>query len=320
MTKDEIIGCLTHAYEAGRFAQAYAVVGPPRHEGRDIVDHMASLLFCENHDARPCGTCKGCVQGAAHTHPDLQWVEPQKRSRAISVDQVRALQARIYQTAYVADWKVCAIVGADRMNEQAANAFLKTLEEPPAGSVCFLLTDAPQFLLPTIISRCQIVTASTRQQSLPEAREAALVEILAGRPGSGGVITAFARADRLSALLKTIKDETLAAEKALAAESGLEEKKETLDARANARYRELRTGMMRSLMLWYRDILLVACGGDPAGVHYSENQELLQKRGAGVTYKQAMENVKAIDDMNRQLERNMPESRVLAPGFCRLMG
>ena len=320
MTQDEIIACLTHAYDTGRFAQAYAVVGPPRHEGRAIVDHMAALLFCEEAATRPCGACRSCRQALAHTHPDLQWVEPQKRSRVISVDQIRDLQSRIYQTAYVADWKICAIVGADRMNEQAANAFLKTLEEPPGGSVCFLLTDSPQFLLPTIISRCQIVTASTRQQSLPEEKEAALLDILSARAGTGGAITAFARSDRLTILLKGLKDDAIATEKDLAAESGLEETKDTLEARGNARYRELRTGIMRSLMLWYRDILLVACGGDASGVHYTAQQELLQKRGAGLTHQQALESVQAVDDMNRQLERNMPEARVLAPGFCRLMG
>ena len=81
-------------------------------------------------------------------------IEPEKKSRVIAVDAVRALNHRIQTSSFAGGWKVAVIKYADRLNDQAANAFLKTLEEPPARTLLLLLTDAPQSLLPTVVSRC----------------------------------------------------------------------------------------------------------------------------------------------------------------------
>jgi len=319
MNVDEAFTCMKSAFEAERFAQAYVIIGPPRVEGIELTNRILQLLFCEEQN-RPCGVCRGCVQAEAHRHPDLLWIEPRKKSRIISIDQVRELQSRIYQTSYEAGWKACIIAGADRLNDPAANAFLKTLEEPPARSLFLLPTDAPQFLLPTILSRCQQVTVSTRQGVLSEAGRDALLEILVQRPGTGGVITAFARSDRVVALLKAMKSEALSVEKEIAAAEALDETAETIDARANSRYREIRTDVMRSLLHWYRDLLILSRDGDEALVYHQNQKDVLKKLAAKLSIRQALCNIRAVEKMHRQLERNMPESHVLGANFCGLIG
>lgn len=319
MTSDETFACLQNAFRTERLGQAYVIIGPPRREGREVTDRVLQMLFCEDDDG-PCADCGGCARAAAHTHPDLLWIEPQKKSRIISIEQVRELQDRVYKTTFQAAWKACVLAGADRMGEAAANAFLKTLEEPPARSLFLLLTDAPQFLLPTILSRCQPVTVSTGQGGLPDEWRQTLLEILVQRAGTGGVITSFARADRVVRLLKEIKATVLAAEQEIAALEELEEVDETIEARASSRYRELRTGVLREILRWYGDLLLLSCHGDDSAVHHTRQTDILKERAAQIAYEQAIRSVRSVEEMNRQLERNMPENHVLAAGFCRLMG
>src|SRR6185436_1663393 len=95
-----------------------------------------------------------CRKIEGETHSDMHWVRPESKSRIVSVDQMRELMREIQLKPSEAEVKVAVIVAADRLNTQAANAFLKTLEEPPAKSVLILLSTEPQRLLETILSRC----------------------------------------------------------------------------------------------------------------------------------------------------------------------
>lgn len=321
MINQQALTWLQNAYSSNRLAQAYVVIGPPKYAGQEVAEYITQLLFCEQKDnLTPCKKCYGCLQAKAHTHPDLQWIEPEKKSRVISAEQARTLQQQIYKTPFVADWKVCVISGADRINVQAGNILLKTLEEPPDNSIFMLLTDSPQFLLSTIKSRCQTIVASTEQQQLSEEWLTPLLEILQKRPATGGVLTAFARADMISSLLKAAKDDAFSIEKKIAKDESKEESKDVIEARGSARYREIRAGLMRALILWYRDILILACSGDCNTLYYSEHKEILKKRAEKIPLKNAISNISIIEEINRQLERNMPEQKVMANGFCKVLG
>ena len=320
MINQNALDWLSNAFATERMAHAYVIVGPPRQEGTELVDHLLQLLFCENSENQPCLTCDSCRRALAHKHPDLQLIEPQKKSRIISADQVRTLQQQVYKTAYSADWKICVIVGADRMQKSAGNILLKTLEEPPKNSLFFLLTDSPQFLLPTVRSRCQLVTASTKQQSVHEDWLEPLLKVLTNRAGTGGAITAFARSDQITTLLKEAKSSAMSIERELAKQENRNETKEVLEARGSSRYRELRTGIMRALMLWYRDILILACGGNDSILYYDDKKSILSERAEKISYSQAIDNINIIEKMTRQLERNMPEGRVLSTGLCKIIG
>jgi len=319
MQVDDAVAGFSAALRSGRLAQAYVLIGPPRGAGRAVAERVLQLLFCEQ-APRTCGACRGCRLAAEHAHPDVLWVEPQLKSRAIAIGAVRDLQARVYQTAYESGWKACVVVGADRLRDAAANAFLKTLEEPPPRTLFLLLTDAPQFLLPTVRSRCQPVTVSSGQDALPAELYDAVTAILADRPGTGGVVTSLARADRLSALLQRIKDEAVAVEKERAGEEAVETDAKTIDARANARFRELRTRVLRCILDWYRDLLLLACGGPEEVVIHAGHLPHLRAQAATLTVAQALDNLATVDTLNRRLERNLPESAALPEALCALRG
>lgn len=320
MKIDDAFMYLRRGYDMDRMAQAYIIQGPIRGEGGRLVDMVLQLVFCSSDD-RPCDTCKSCRQAAAHTHPDLLWVEPQKKSRAISIEQIRELQRRVYQTSYLSGWKVCVIVGADRMGNEAANAFLKTLEEPPGRSLFLLLTDSPQSLLPTIISRCQRIAISGSDIVLREDWMISLLDILSGEDKAADTsrtVAAFSRADRLVTLLKEIKKDAVDEEARLAEEEVIDEDDDTVDARANARYRENRSQVMLAMLLWYRDILMVVSGADETCVHYVEKVDIVLSKAKKVSYRQAMRNIRVVESMSRQMDRNLPDSPVCSFGFSRL--
>src|SRR5215475_4467582 len=101
-----------------------------------------------------CDKCLNCRKIEHGNHADVHWVRPESKSRIITVDQMRELMKEIQLKPTEAGYKVGVIVAADRLRVEAANAFLKTLEEPPAKSILILLTTEPQRILETILSRC----------------------------------------------------------------------------------------------------------------------------------------------------------------------
>ena len=132
-------------------------------------------------------------------HPDVFSVRPSKKSRVISVDDTRELIRNIQHSPQKGDRKVALIYEVDRLNASAANAFLKTLEEPPLNTTILLLTTRPYSLLATIRSRCQLFRLPTSNQSLADPRALEwlrryrewLSDLLHARPGGKGTIPHF---------------------------------------------------------------------------------------------------------------------------------
>lgn len=320
MNTEVALQFLSEAHKAGRLAQAYIVGGDPKTTGAAFAVCLLQRLFCGAGRGAPCGACASCRHVAQRTHADVLWVEPQKKSRQIGVEQVRDLMQRMQQTAYTGTWKACVICGADRLGREAANAFLKTLEEPSGNSLFLLLTDGAQTLLPTVVSRCQTVMLDAGETGYT-AWDRELLAILAGHaPAEIGskLLAAMTQAQRMIALLKTVKE--AAADEVDEAADGevTEQENETLDARASARFRELRTGMMRTLLTWYRDRLVLACGGDEAQLVFGEHGDALRAQVRGVSGSAALRHVRIVEDLHKQLEQNLPEALVFGCGFPRL--
>ncbi len=322
MTPDHAYAFVANSIAAGRLAQAYVVAAPPRGAGEVFVKRVMSRLLCRD-PKPPCGHCSRCITVGKGTHPDVHWLEPQKKSRVIGIDAMREdFMPEIQRTSFEDGWKAGVIVGADCLNNAAANAFLKTLEEPPARTVFFLLTDSPQRLLPTINSRCQhlsIDDASGMGASPEDQRE--LVSILAGGGGVDGIATAFGRADRLASFMKARKTQIEKEEKREARDDSDEDiDKDTLDARIGARYREWRHGILCAMLNWYRDILVLVCDGDERYLSFPCEIDNLREASADCTYRRALEQVQAVEAAVVQLNRNLTESLVFGNAFFKLIG
>jgi len=146
---------LVAAHEAGRMPHALLIHEAPGTGGEWLAGWAAALVLCERGKAAPCLECTACRRVAAATHPDVNWLRPQEESRQIRIEQVRELSAELALTSHGGGYKVGVISPADALNRFAANALLKTLEEPPPRTLLILVASEPSRLPPTVLSRCQ---------------------------------------------------------------------------------------------------------------------------------------------------------------------
>src|SRR5574337_1259374 len=163
------VGFLQRALSTERVAHAYLFTGPTGVGKRAAALAFAQALNCDmkqrSADSRQrtatedgCGECRACRNIASGQHPDVQMIEPD--GTTVKIEQIRTLEADAALVPYEGRWKIFILNNAERMTEAAANALLKTLEEPAKDTVFILLTSAVAALLPTIVSRCQVVTFS----------------------------------------------------------------------------------------------------------------------------------------------------------------
>ena len=159
---------LRGAWAAGKFPHALLIHEAPGAGGQCLALWAAQLVLCRQPAEAPCGQCPACRHVLRRQHPDLALLGPIEEATQIRIEQVRELSADLALTAHQGGYKVGIVSPADSMNRFAANALLKTLEEPPPRTLLALVVTQPSRLPPTILSRCQRVTvrAPTREQAL----------------------------------------------------------------------------------------------------------------------------------------------------------
>lgn len=149
---------LRAALDEQRFPHALLIRGLPGVGKRLLLEWIAAFLLCEQRQSGPCGQCRGCTLYRAGSHPDLCRVGLTEGSQQVRIDAIRELiRFTRLHSQYGAD-RVAIVDPADRMNRNAANTLLKTLEEPPAGVRLLLVADQAAMLPPTVRSRCQQVS------------------------------------------------------------------------------------------------------------------------------------------------------------------
>ncbi len=148
-----------------RVAQSMLFVGPLHCALPDFVTKIMQLFLCKQKSNEPCLKCNDCQMINRMEHPDAEWVKPEKSGGAIKIDQIRELQNSAYLTPQRANFKLIVIEAADRMNTASANALLKILEEPAKHTIFILIAQQLSTVLPTILSRCQIISFSSSADS-----------------------------------------------------------------------------------------------------------------------------------------------------------
>lgn len=151
---EQIIEHLQNAITMDKVSHAYILNGPDKSGKKMLAEAFAAALQCEKGGNEPCLECHSCKQAASRNQPDIIYVRHEKPN-TISVDDIRSqLNNDIGVKPYSSKHKIYIIDEAEKMNQQAQNALLKTIEEPPAYAVILLLTTNASTFLPTILSRC----------------------------------------------------------------------------------------------------------------------------------------------------------------------
>jgi DNA polymerase-3 subunit delta' len=184
--QDRAVEQLRRALQATRVPHAYLFTGPEGAGKRQAAVTLFAALACESSPGEGCDACTTCTRAAADGHPDLLVLRPGGAGRVVAIDDLRATIARLPFAPHEARARLIVVEEADRMQEPAQNAFLKTLEEPPARTHIVLTTVAPEKLLPTIRSRCQTVRfQAVVAAEVLEARRARVAALLAAVAAPG---------------------------------------------------------------------------------------------------------------------------------------
>lgn len=323
---------LRRSLEHGRLAHGYLFAGPRGNGKETVARTLAKALNCpkKTHDCCPegAGECDSCRRVDEGTHPDVYWVRPESKSRRIQVDQMRDFMKTVNLRSSTGGVKVGIIVDADCMNEEAGNAFLKTLEEPPSQTVIILLSSEPQRLLPTVLSRCLKIVFGPAAAPARSPDHGRLVPLLA-RSSTGGaphVVSSYQLLSEVTALLQSIRNETRArieGEMDLDRYEELDPKvrerlEEQMEARIEGEYRAARERLLEEFYNWFGDVLLCAEGAEDALLAYPDQSAVTRQVAAGLTYLQVCRNLDAIERARDSLSRGISETLALEANLLKL--
>jgi DNA polymerase-3 subunit delta' len=294
---------LQRAVAADRVAHAYAFVGPAGVGRRLTALAFAQAGLCRR---RGCGACPACRRVAAAQHPDLLLLAPTppkenpRGTPSLRIEQIRELEHWAALAPLEGQRKVFVLDDADRLTVQAAEALLKTLEEPPPRTLLILIVANPRALPPTVLSRCQIVRfrplAAAEVAAVLTARgaaaetAAAVARLARGRPGLAlGTDLDALRGRRAVALdLLALPPSALAGR---------------LDA--GALDRASVAGCLETYWLWYRDALCLVAGADPALLVNDDRQAELGELAGRVPLPALAEALRAIKEAWLALDTNV---------------
>ena len=337
----QAVDLLQRSLRRGRLGHAYLFSGQVMPQLEALARTLAKTLNCQ-HPVRAeasfardgalppaidcCDTCPVCRKIDAFTHGDIHRARPESKMRQITIDQMREIMHEVHLRPNEAEYKVAIIEGADRLNNQAANSFLKTLEEPPAKSILILLTTEPQRILETIISRClRLHFAAEGGRRAGAGQLEWLGEFGRMAVDQKSLISRYRLLDTLLQRLTELKEgieTSLAAKSPLEryddVETNLKEKwEEELAAAVVAEYRLQRGELLLALQWWLRDVWLLS---QSMGAELLSFPELpgAAEVARRITPLQAMENLEIIERTHRMLYTNVQEALALEVGLLKL--
>ena len=327
---------LQRSLARGRLAHAYLFTGSDLAELEKMATALVKTINCvappqlspEGVATDSCDRCASCLRIDRYEHPDIHFVRPESKSRVITIEQVRDLMQTIYLKPSEGRMKAAVIVAADRLNPQAANAFLKTLEEPPSNSFLVLLSTDPQRVLETIVSRClRLNFESDPLARLNRIHGGWLREFaaMAASPQKG-LFGRYRLLDLIISRLAGIKSDT---EASLTERSPLQRYddadpklrqrwEDELAAAIEAEYRRERSDLVLSLQWWLRDVWLrtLACGAE---VLAFPDLEVQTGSVAGrLAPADSLQNLETIEHAQRLLGTNVQEALALEVSFLKL--
>lgn len=273
---DLIIQRLERQRAEGRIAHAYLFTGPPQVGKRTLAWTWGMALLCADPEDPPCGSCRSCRLMQAGHHPDAIQVLPEGSS--LKVDQVREVQRLLAHTPVEGPYRIVLFDQAEAMTTEAANALLKTLEEPPSYGVLMLIAPSPESLLPTVVSRCQIL--SLDPVPIPRVRQA--LQERWGIPLDQADRLARLSGGRMGWAVQAAQDPDVLAEYT----DRLRQIHELLTQGRAGRFafaealsgeeEGVRSAFLETAMAWWRDVLILASGADLPLTH-EEDRSTLQK-------------------------------------------
>jgi DNA polymerase-3 subunit delta' len=319
-TRKAAIGFLRRAHDQERLAHAYLISGPAGSGKRELAAKLASVV--NGTDADDVFSSKA---------REIFVAEPESKSRRILIEQIRELEHGLQMRASDGRRKVAIIAEADRLQPQAANAFLKTLEEPPSNSLLLLLSALPEALPDTIVSRCISIplTANGEEMEMPERAE--LMELLrdAAREKSWSVQQAYRVGQGLQSLLGKIREqikaqtaEALKSEEARYRNSTdgawLDDREDYYKALTESLYIQRRAALVEVLLEFWSDVLRACSKVNRRDLSAAKKETAaLAER---FSTPEVLRRIQRLEELRDQLGRNIQEALAFEVAFLQVFG
>lgn len=302
----QIVDHLKCSIEQNKVSHAYIICGE-RYSGKEYIARIfAAALLCDDKDNAPCGKCHNCSQAFTDNNPDIVKVTHEK-PMVISVDDIRTqVNEDILIKPYGGKRKIYIINEAEKMNQQAQNALLKTLEEPPEYAVILLLTTNLEEMLQTIKSRC--VVLNMRPVSDKEVRKY-LMEEEQLPEYTADMSVAFARGNLGKAKLLARNEEfDQIMDEALHLMHHLKELEVYELNRSVKRANDFKIAIgdyLDLISVWYRDVLMFKATADADNLIFKKELAYIKKVADSTTYENLQDIIDAIDKAKRRIAANV---------------
>jgi DNA polymerase-3 subunit delta' len=315
-SQDTAFNLLRRAHDQNRLAHAYLITGPAGSGKEGLAAELASLVN---------GTSVNEVFSTKAR--EIFIARPESKSRRIVIEQIRDLEHALQMRASNGRRKVVIISDADRLQSHAANAFLKTLEEPPKDSLLLLLSALPEALPETILSRCiAIPLASKDQRQSKSPEEEKLVKLLqqSAHEQRWNIQYAYRLAQEFQRLLRAIREQTRhETDEALKKEQArykdttdgvwLEEREQYYKALAESLYLQRRAGLIETLFVWWSDVLRSSKNVERRNLPSAkEETSVLAKR---FSTPEILQRVRRLEELRDHLDRNIQEALAIEVAF-----
>ncbi|MCR4695549.1 MAG: DNA polymerase III subunit delta' [Pseudobutyrivibrio sp.] len=317
--QEEAKSLLINAIKTEKTSHAYIFSGPKGSGKMMLAEAFAQMLLCENPGDDACGQCHSCHQSISRNNPDIIYVSPEEGKASLSVDIVREqINNNIVIKPYSGKYKVYIVDEAEKMNQQAQNALLKTIEEPPAYAIIILLTTNHNSFLQTILSRCVTIQMKTISD---EAIKSHLTQKFQIVDYQSEIVASFAQGNlgkaielATSADFQEIKEKTLSLVKRVGAMDEYEisqavgEIKDLRDRdkKGEGNLSQPFVGQILDLItLWYRDVLLYKATADDSLLIYKEDSYDIKQLADTCTYHGLNEIFDTIDHTRKRLSANV---------------
>jgi DNA polymerase III subunit delta' len=319
-TRKTAIGLLRRAHDQNRLGHAYLISGPVGSGKKEVAAKLASTV--NGTDAEDVFSSKA---------REIFVAEPESKSRRILIEQIRELEHGLQMRAAEGRRKVAIIVEADRLQPQAANAFLKTLEEPPANSLLLLLSALPEALPDTIVSRCISIplAANGEEIEIPERTE--LVELLrdTAREKSWSVQQAYRIGQGLQSLLGKVREqikaqtaEALKNEEARYRNSTdgawLDDREDYYKALTESLYIQRRAALVEVLLEFWSDVL--RAGSKVARRDLPSAKKETAALAERFTVPEVLKRIQRLEQLRDNLGRNIQEALAFEVAFLEVFG
>lgn len=302
----QIIEHFQKAISFGKVSHAYILNGPDKSGKRMLAESFAAALQCEKGGENPCMACHSCKQAVSGNHPDIVHLQHEKPA-TISVDEIRKqVNNDMGIKPYSGPYKIYIIDEAEKMNQQAQNALLKTIEEPPSYGVILLLTTNADLFLPTILSRC--ITLNLKAVPDREIKEY-LMKVYQIPDYQADICTAFAQGTVGKAIqlaenedFNELKNAALQLLKRIN-DIELYEMMEAIKQIGN--YKLQINDYFDLLTIWYRDVLLYKATADVNGLIFKDEVYEIKNRASKSSYPGIETILKALEKAKLRLNANV---------------